>query len=117
SLEPRLGGRNGAVRGGLMPAEGESDKREVGSPPMPKCIGREVDGGDRDKKRAPSEDGALRKWWQTDEGGGNAVCRWTLPREEDSARSVSVICGTAGGGCGAASQRQVEYEGSQGFQQ
>src|SRR6187399_2744163 len=47
-------------------------------------------------KRFGKKRGSIRRWslmkvGQTDEGGGNAVCHWTLPREEGSVRSVSRV--------------------------
>ena len=68
--------------GAVMRFSPESDKREVGKRAMRKCGGWSIEphGGTVDgaKKGAPSEDGALRKWWQPDEGGGNAVCHLDL---------------------------------------
>ena len=87
----------------LMRAGGESDKRAMGRCAMRKSMAKAT--GETTKKRAPSADGALRKWWQTDEGGGYAVCQWTLaegggfgsspcrgsagPREEGAVRLLS----------------------------
>ena len=59
----------------VMGGPAESDKRGVGRRAMRKTErGSSKGRRKRAKKGAPSEDGALRKWWQTDEGGGNAVC-------------------------------------------
>ena len=53
------------------------------------------------EKRAPSEDGAHKKVGQTDEGGGNAVCRWT--QAEGGGFGSNPVSGdrrTEGGGFG-----------------
>ena len=69
-----------------MRAATESYKREVDRPPMRICRG----GAQRrqnvlEKKRAPSEDGALRKWGKRTREEETPSAIWTKPREEGSA--------------------------------
>lgn len=61
------------------------------------------------KKKAPSRRWSLMKVGQTDEGGGNAVCLWALPREEDSAQTRVAKRVDRGRRCSRASQRHSEY--------
>ena len=86
----------------------ESDNRQIDSAAM--------------RFRGGQKKGSIRRWslmkvGQTDEGGGNAVCLWALPREEDSAQTRVAKRVDRGRRFDRTSQRQWEYAGGEPFPQ
>jgi hypothetical protein len=61
------------------------------------------------KKGAPSEDGALRKWGKRTREEETPLAVGLSRGRRVRLKSVSMFCGTEGGGVGAASHRQGEY--------
>jgi hypothetical protein len=103
-------GRN--LLGPLMTAAALPDKCKARSAAMQKVAPVR-----RPKKRLHHEDGAFGKWRQTDEGGGNAVCLWALPREEDSAQTRCRLTQDRGRRIRWASRRQWVYAADRLFPQ
>ena len=93
-----------------MRRRGAPDKREVGSPPMLICMGRRPcnPGGQNvlEKKRLHPK---MEPYESVANGRGRRKRRLPMDHAEGGGfgyRSVLVVSGTAGGGCGAASHQQ-----------